>query len=204
MGSNLELERLRPKLGSIGMGYKGVSVASDVLRDENVGSIGILLPGASAWTVEKSFGGLPERGKVAAGLTVTGTLILVLSSGGTIAGLSGPSTMIAEKLCGLISHAGLTDRGKCAAESILTGTRAMLCRLEADPIDAGEPVLGISHAKDMASTKLGDGIAGEGNPDPGIDPGEGILGEGRAAVSSIWTNCRIGMSFMLIPGERVK
>lgn len=119
-------------------------------------------------------------------------------------GPGGPSTIIAEKLCGLISHAGLTDRGKCAAESILTGTRAMLRRLEDEPMDAGEHVLGISQAKDMASTKLGDGIASEGSPDPGIDPGEGIFGDGRAVVSPIWTNCRIGMSLMLVPGERVK
>ena len=48
LGSNLELERLRPKLGSIGIGYKGVSVAFDVFRDEKVGSSGILLLGASA------------------------------------------------------------------------------------------------------------------------------------------------------------
>lgn len=79
----------------------------------------------------------------------------------------------------------------------------MLCRFEDEPMDAGEPVLGPSQAKDMASTKLGDGTAGEGSPDSGINPGEGIF-EGRAALSSIWTSCRIGMSLMLIPGERVK
>lgn len=202
MGSNLEVERLRPKLGSIGIGYKGVSVASDVFRDEKVGSSGILLFGAPAWAGEKSFGGLPERANVAAELTATGTFSTMLGS--TDTGLSGPSTIIAEKLCGLISHAGLTDRGKCAAESILTETRAMLCRIEDEPMDVGEPVLDISQANDMASTKLGDGIAGEGSPDSGIDPGEGIFGEGRAAVSSIWTSCRIGMSLMVIPGECVK
>lgn len=49
-------------------------MTSDVFRDEKAGSSGILLLGASAWAGEKSFGGLPERGNMAAGLTVTGTL----------------------------------------------------------------------------------------------------------------------------------